>query len=81
MTTTLGHQRYGAFGGDIGGSVTQWLRRPVPGRRGRDHMTSGSLTAGIDSSAVNPDERIDRGGHFMAHEEPDYLADQLRPLA
>lgn len=58
MTTTLGYQRYGAFGGDIGGSVTQWLGALFPASVVGIHMTSGSLTAGIDPSAVKPDERI-----------------------
>ncbi|MFI6317713.1 epoxide hydrolase family protein [Nonomuraea sp. NPDC050556] len=56
MTTTLGYQRYGAFGGDIGGSVTQWLGALYPASVAGIHMTSGSLTAGIDPSALNPDE-------------------------
>ncbi|WP_327085598.1 epoxide hydrolase [Nonomuraea sp. NBC_01738] len=56
MTVTLGYQRYGAFGGDIGGSVTQWLGALYPASVAGIHMTSGSLTAGIDSAALNPDE-------------------------
>ncbi|MGY0236024.1 epoxide hydrolase family protein [Longispora urticae] len=57
MTTTLGYRRYGAFGGDIGGSVTQWLGALYPESVVGVHMTSGSLTAGIDPAALDPAER------------------------
>ncbi|WP_018349749.1 epoxide hydrolase family protein [Longispora albida] len=53
MTTTLGYERYGAFGGDIGGSVTQWLGALYPASVAGIHMTSGSLTSGVDPAVLD----------------------------
>jgi pimeloyl-ACP methyl ester carboxylesterase len=41
MTRTLGYPRFGAFGGDIGGRVTQWLGALYPGEVAGIHVTSG----------------------------------------
>ncbi len=40
MTRTLGYRRFGAFGGDIGGRVTQWLGALYPGQVAGIHVTS-----------------------------------------
>jgi pimeloyl-ACP methyl ester carboxylesterase len=44
MTETLGYQRFGAFGGDIGGGVTQWLGALYPGEVAGVHITSAVIT-------------------------------------
>jgi pimeloyl-ACP methyl ester carboxylesterase len=41
MTGTLGYPRFGAFGGDIGGQVTQWLGALYPRDIAGIHVTSG----------------------------------------
>ncbi|WP_327351021.1 epoxide hydrolase family protein [Streptomyces sp. NBC_01304] len=43
MTRTLGYRRFGAFGGDIGGGVTQWLGALHPDDVAGIHCTSGVL--------------------------------------
>jgi pimeloyl-ACP methyl ester carboxylesterase len=45
MTTSLGYSRFGAFGGDIGGGVTQWLGALYPGEVAGVHITSAVTTA------------------------------------
>jgi len=40
MTRCLGYSRFGAFGGDIGGGVTQWLGALYPGEVAGVHITS-----------------------------------------
>jgi pimeloyl-ACP methyl ester carboxylesterase len=40
MTRTLGYPRFGAFGGDIGGKVTQWLGALYPREVTGIHVTS-----------------------------------------
>ncbi|MCC5576480.1 epoxide hydrolase [Microtetraspora sp. AC03309] len=44
MTETLGYPRFGAFGGDIGGGVTQWLGALYPGEVAGVHVTSAVIT-------------------------------------
>ncbi|MEV0974775.1 epoxide hydrolase family protein [Microtetraspora glauca] len=44
MTETLGYPRFGAFGGDIGGGVTQWLGALYPGEVVGVHVTSAVIT-------------------------------------
>ena len=44
MTQVLGYQRFGAFGGDIGGGVTQWLGALYPQEVTGVHITSAVLT-------------------------------------
>ncbi|WP_433220655.1 epoxide hydrolase family protein [Microtetraspora malaysiensis] len=44
MTETLGYPRFGAFGGDIGGGVTQWLGALYPGEVAGVHITSAVIT-------------------------------------
>ncbi|WP_214412134.1 epoxide hydrolase family protein [Sphaerisporangium fuscum] len=45
MTRTLGYRRFGAFGGDIGGGVTQWLGALYPGEVAGVHVTSAVITS------------------------------------
>jgi pimeloyl-ACP methyl ester carboxylesterase len=44
MTGCLGYPRFGAFGGDIGGGVTQWLGALYPGEVAGVHITSAVTT-------------------------------------
>ncbi|GAB3981283.1 epoxide hydrolase [Actinoallomurus acanthiterrae] len=44
MTETLGYERFGAFGGDIGGGVTQWLGALYPGEVAGVHVTTAVVT-------------------------------------
>jgi pimeloyl-ACP methyl ester carboxylesterase len=45
MTEVLGYRRFGAFGGDIGGGVTQWLGALYPRDVAGVHITSAVVTA------------------------------------
>jgi pimeloyl-ACP methyl ester carboxylesterase len=45
MTEVLGYPRFGAFGGDIGGGVTQWLGALYPQDVVGVHITSAVLTS------------------------------------
>jgi pimeloyl-ACP methyl ester carboxylesterase len=45
MTQALGYRRFGAFGGDIGGGVTQWLGALYPGDVTGVHITSAVVTS------------------------------------
>jgi pimeloyl-ACP methyl ester carboxylesterase len=44
MTQVLGYRRFGAFGGDIGGGVTQWLGALYPREVAGVHITSAVVT-------------------------------------
>jgi pimeloyl-ACP methyl ester carboxylesterase len=44
MTKTLGYDRYGAFGGDIGGGATQWLGALYPGQVVGVHLIHAPMT-------------------------------------
>src|ERR1700753_3893797 len=44
MTRVLGYRRFGAFGGDIGGGVTQWLGALYPGEVTGVHIPSAVVT-------------------------------------
>jgi len=44
MTRVLGYRRFGAFGGDIGGGVTQWLGALYPREVTGVHITSAVVT-------------------------------------
>jgi len=52
MTESLGYQRFGAFGGDIGGGVTQWLGSLYPEEVAGVHLTSAP--AGDDFTEKPP---------------------------
>lgn len=57
MTETLGYQRFGAFGGDIGGSVTQWLGALYPENLIGVHLTSGTLLANVGDKPFTAQEQ------------------------
>jgi len=57
MTTTLGYPRYGAFGGDIGGGVTQWLGSLYPGQVAGIHLTSAPVGDPTPEHPVTPQEQ------------------------
>jgi pimeloyl-ACP methyl ester carboxylesterase len=60
MTGTLGYQRFGGFGGDIGGGATQWLGALYP-----DNVTGIHLTTGLFTD--------DHGGQPLTAAEKAYL--------
>ncbi|MGH3408615.1 MAG: epoxide hydrolase family protein [Streptosporangiaceae bacterium] len=57
MTETLGYPRYGAFGGDIGGGVTQWLGALYPGPVAGVHLTSAPMADEFPDRPATPDEQ------------------------
>lgn len=57
MTDVLGYQRYGAFGGDIGGVVTGWLGALYPEQVAGIHMIHPPFPASFDSHPLSPAEQ------------------------
>lgn len=57
MTDILGYQRYGAFGGDIGGVVTGWLGACYPEQVVGIHMIHPPFPANFDSHPLSPTEQ------------------------
>ncbi|MEV5751584.1 epoxide hydrolase family protein [Actinoallomurus sp. NPDC052308] len=57
MTETLGHRRFGAFGGDIGGGVTQWLGALFPESLVGVHVTSAVVTADFGDRPPTAEEQ------------------------
>ncbi|GHC51577.1 epoxide hydrolase family protein [Streptomyces flavofungini] len=57
MTETLGYDRYGAFGGDIGGGVTQWLGALYPEQVAGVHITSAVASADFEKEPPTPAEQ------------------------
>lgn len=57
MTRTLGYRRFGAFGGDIGGGVTQWLGALYPGEVAGVHITSAVVNADFAERPATAEER------------------------
>lgn len=57
MTDVLGYQRYGAFGGDIGGVVTGWLGALYPEQVVGIHMIHPPFPASFDSHPRSPAEQ------------------------
>ncbi|MFD3482030.1 epoxide hydrolase family protein [Streptomyces sp. NPDC058665] len=57
MTGTLGYERYGAFGGDIGGGVTQWLGALYPDQVAGIHITSAVIGADFEEHPATPEEQ------------------------
>lgn len=68
MTETLGYPRFGAFGGDIGGGVTQWLGALYPGEVAGVHITSAVLSSGIENPTAEEQAYIDA---LAAYDETD----------
>jgi pimeloyl-ACP methyl ester carboxylesterase len=57
MTGTLGYPRFGAFGGDIGGGVTQWLGALYPGEVAGIHITSAVVTTDFTEQPPTAEEQ------------------------
>lgn len=57
MTDVLGYQRYGAFGGDVGGVVTGWLGALYPDHVVGIHMIHPPFPASFDSHPLTPAEQ------------------------
>lgn len=57
MTDVLGYQRYGAFGGDVGGVVTGWLGALYPEQVAGIHMIHPPFPASFDSQPLSPAEQ------------------------
>jgi pimeloyl-ACP methyl ester carboxylesterase len=57
MTEILGYRRFGAFGGNIGGGVTQWLGALYPNDVVGIHVTSAVITEDFADAPPTPAER------------------------
>ncbi|MFC7550691.1 epoxide hydrolase family protein [Plantactinospora sp. GCM10030261] len=57
MTDVLGYQRYGAFGGDVGGVVTGWMGTLYPEQVAGIHMIHPPFPANFDSHPISPPEQ------------------------
>ncbi|MFF7177117.1 alpha/beta fold hydrolase [Streptomyces sp. NPDC008121] len=89
MTETLGYARFGAFGGDIGGGVTQWLGALHPAEVAGVHITSAVVTSDFEAEPPTAEERTyldaltaydaqDQGYSEIMCTRPDTLAAALR---
>jgi len=56
MTQVLGYQRFGAFGGDIGGGVTQWLGALYPRDVAGVHITSAVVSTDFSDQPPTAEE-------------------------
>jgi pimeloyl-ACP methyl ester carboxylesterase len=57
MTDVLGYERYGAFGGDIGGAATAWLGARYPDQVVGIHMIHPPFPASFDDPPLSDAER------------------------
>jgi pimeloyl-ACP methyl ester carboxylesterase len=57
MTDVLGYQRYGAFGGDIGGAATAWLGALHPQQVAGIHMIHPPFPAAFDGRPLSTREQ------------------------
>ncbi|MFI7462521.1 epoxide hydrolase family protein [Nonomuraea sp. NPDC049646] len=57
MTEVLGHERYGAFGGDIGGAAVGWLGALYPEQVTGIHLIHPPAPASLDVPPLTPDEQ------------------------
>ncbi|QEU96554.1 epoxide hydrolase family protein [Streptomyces kanamyceticus] len=89
MTGNLGHRRFGAFGGDIGGGVTQWLGALYPGQVAGVHLTSAVVSADFEAAPPTAEEQAyldhlaaydadDQGYSEIMCTRPDTIAAALR---
>ncbi|MFB7370637.1 epoxide hydrolase family protein [Streptomyces sp. NPDC056222] len=89
MTRNLGYARFGAFGGDIGGGVTQWLGALYPAEVTGVHITSAVVTGDFEAQPPTPEERTyldalaaydegDQGYSEIMCSRPDTIAAALR---
>ncbi|RZU72880.1 pimeloyl-ACP methyl ester carboxylesterase [Micromonospora kangleipakensis] len=88
MTDILGHHRYGAFGGDVGGVVTGWLGALYPEQVAGIHMIHPPFPASFDAHPLSPAEqayldaevaydRTDGGYSAIMGTRPDTIAAAL----
>jgi pimeloyl-ACP methyl ester carboxylesterase len=57
MTEALGYPRFGAFGGDIGGGVTQWLGALYPDEVIGVQITSAVVSSDFSTQPPTPEEQ------------------------
>lgn len=57
MTDTLGHERYGAFGGDIGGAAVGWLGALYPDQVTGIHLIHPPAPASLDDPPLTAEEQ------------------------
>ncbi|MGW2159343.1 epoxide hydrolase family protein [Nonomuraea sp. NPDC001699] len=57
MTEVLGHERYGAFGGDIGGAAVGWLGALYPDQVLGIHLIHPPVPASLDTPPLTPEEQ------------------------
>jgi pimeloyl-ACP methyl ester carboxylesterase len=71
MTQVLGYRRFGAFGGDIGGGVTQWLGALYPREVAGVHITSAVVTSDFSEQPPTPAEQayLDARGAYDAGDQ------------
>ncbi|HEY9409365.1 MAG TPA: epoxide hydrolase [Jiangellaceae bacterium] len=88
MTDELGYERYGAFGGDIGGAVTGWLGALHPDQVVGVHMIHPPFPGSFDDHPLTPAEQAfldaeeaydatDGGYSAMMETRPDTVAAAL----
>jgi pimeloyl-ACP methyl ester carboxylesterase len=88
MTGVLGFERYGAFGGDVGGVVTGWLGALYPEHVAGIHMIHPPFPASFDSHPLSEAERdfidaeaaydeVDGGYSAIMGTRPDTIAAAL----
>jgi pimeloyl-ACP methyl ester carboxylesterase len=71
MTEVLGYPRFGAFGGDIGGGVTQWLGALYPRDVAGVHITSAVVTADFSGQPPTAEEQafLDARDEYDVHDQ------------
>ncbi|MGH8828016.1 MAG: epoxide hydrolase family protein, partial [Jiangellaceae bacterium] len=57
MTDVLGYQRYGAFGGDIGGATVAWMAALHPEHVAGIHMIHPPVPGSFDAAPLSPEEQ------------------------
>jgi pimeloyl-ACP methyl ester carboxylesterase len=70
MTGVLGYPQFGAFGGDIGGGVTEWLGALYPADVVGVHVTSALIPANLGEQPPTREERVFLSG-LSAYDEND----------
>lgn len=71
MTQVLGYRRFGAFGGDIGGGVTQWLGALYPREVAGVHITSAVVTSDFSNQPPTAAEQayLDARGAYDVNDQ------------
>jgi pimeloyl-ACP methyl ester carboxylesterase len=57
MTEVLGYERYGGFGGDIGGAAVGWLGALYPQQVAGIHLIHPPFPSSLDDPPLSPDEQ------------------------